>query len=262
MNTEAKDLTVSLIQGPLQWENAKANLAYFEEKINTIGNTDLIMLPEMFNSGFSMNTDRTAEDIGGPTETWLRSMAIKHNCAITGSIATKNSNQVTNRMLFATPEKCIHYDKRHLFRISAENEHFAAGSKRCIVEWRGWRLCLQVCYDLRFPVWSRNTGDFDALIYVANWPAKRSYHWRALLIARAIENQCCVVGLNRTGSDGNGLSYSGDSLMIAADGKIIIDAQDKEGVFTGNLDLSAQLNYRKKFPSHLDGDVFEIENLL
>ena len=251
-----RNLNVSLIQSPLVWEDAAANRELFQQHIANVGNTDLILLPEMFNSGFSMNATAIAEPMGGPTETWLRNMAEQYDCAIAGSIAVAHGDAISNRMLFVTCEGTQYYDKRHLFRMSAEGSHYQLGSERCIVQWRDWRLCLQVCYDLRVPVWSRNKGDYDALIYVANWPAKRRYHWRQLLIARAIENQACVLGLNRIGDDNNGLSYSGDSLVVAADGELLLDAGDSEGVFSAVLDADRQNTYRRKFPSHMDGDDF------
>ncbi len=253
-----KNLTVSLMQCPLVWENAEANRQQFELRLAELEKTDVVLLPEMFNSGFSMNSEKIAEPMGGPTETWMRAMASLYDCAIVGSIAVRDANGISNRMLFVTPQEIHYYDKRHLFRMSGENNHYVAGFERCIVYWRDWRLCLQVCYDLRYPVWSRNCGDFDALIYVANWPAKRSYHWRQLLIARAIENQVCVLGLNRIGDDNNGIHYSGDSLAIAADGEVLLDAQDGEGIFTVVLDAERQITYREKFPSHLDADDFTL----
>ena len=246
------------MQCPLVWENAEANRHQFELRLAELEKTDVVLLPEMFNSGFSMNSEKIAEPMGGPTETWMRAMASLYDCAIVGSIAVRDASGISNRMLFVTPQETHYYDKRHLFRMSGENNHYVAGSERCIVYWRDWRLCLQVCYDLRYPVWSRNCGNFDALIYVANWPAKRSYHWRQLLIARAIENQVCVLGLNRIGDDNNGIHYSGDSLAIAADGEVLLDAQDGEGIFTVVLDAERQITYREKFPSHLDADDFTL----
>jgi len=252
------NLTVSLIQAPLQWEDAGANRHYFEQKINALEGSDLILLPEMFNSGFSMNSQNIAEPVAGPTERWLRDLAMRKNCAIAGSIATREGQRVSNRLLFATPQHCYHYDKKHLFRMSGEHQHYQPGDQRCIVLWRGWRLCLQVCYDLRFPVFSRNRGDYDALIYVANWPATRRYHWRQLLIARAIENQSCVLAVNRIGSDDNGLHYSGDSLILAADGTVLEDAEDREQMLTSTLQATQLREYRLRFPGHLDADDFEI----
>lgn len=254
----ADDLTVSLIQAPLQWQDAAANRLYFEQKIETIEACDLILLPEMFNSGFSMNSEQIAEPVNGPTERWLRALARRKNCAIAGSIATREADRISNRLLFASPEHCYYYDKKHLFRMADEHQHYHPGSERCIVLWRGWRLCLQICYDLRFPVFSRNRGDYDALIYVANWPAKRRYHWRQLLIARAIENQSCVLAVNRIGSDGNGLHYSGDSLILAADGEVLADATDREQLLTGTLQAAQLRDYRLNFPGHLDADEFEL----
>ena len=191
--------------------------------------TDLIVLPEMFTTGFSMNALANAEEPGGATQQWMQQLAQRHDCAVTGSIAVRADGGVYNRMLFATPHGVTHYDKRHLFRMAGEDERYLPGIERVIVAWRDWRILLQVCYDLRFPVFSRNREDYDLALYVANWPAPRRHHWRQLLIARAIENLACVVGVNRIGADAKGHEYSGDSLAVAADGKILLDAQSENG---------------------------------
>ena len=206
-----------------------------------------------------MNAVKNAEQPGGVTEQWLQSLSQTYSCAIAGSIAVQVDGEVFNRLLFATPDAVEYYDKRHLFRMAGENKRYRAGQKRVIVNWRGWRINLQVCYDLRFPVFSRNRGDYDLLLYVANWPATRSSHWRQLLIARAIENQSCVVGVNRVGSDANGLDYCGDSLAIASNGAILNDMKDKRDC--AQLELSAEelLLYRKQFPFHMDTDSFQID---
>jgi predicted amidohydrolase len=178
-----------------------------------------------------MNALANAEETGGATEQWLQTIARELDCAVTGSIAVRAAGGAGayNRMLFATPDAVSHYDKRHLFRMAGEHKRYLPGEQRVIVDWRGWRINLQVCYDLRFPVFSRNREDYDLLLYVANWPAKRSMHWRQLLIARAIENQACVIGVNRIGADANGLDYSGDSLAIAGDGELLADMQNDAG---------------------------------
>jgi predicted amidohydrolase len=254
-----QDLNASLIQCQLAWENPQDNRQQFAEIIQDIpGATDLIVLPEMFTTGFSMNALANAEEPGGDTEQWLRDIAKRHNCAVTGSIAVTTGGQVFNRMLFATPENLYIYDKRHLFRMAGEHKRYAPGDERVIVEWRDWRINLQVCYDLRFPVFSRNRNDYDMLIYVANWPAPRAAHWRALLIARAIENQATVIGVNRIGSDANGLDYSGDSLAVAPDGKLLADMRDEARVDQVCFDASHLLTYREKFPCHMDADAFDL----
>jgi omega-amidase len=257
---DMKNLSVTLIQCELAWESPEDNRDRIQKRIEALTQTtDLIVLPEMFTTGFSMNAIRNADHPGGATEQWLQSLAQTYDCAIAGSIAVQVKGDVYNRMLFVTPDGVDYYDKRHLFRMAGENEHYKAGQKRVIVNWRGWRINLQVCYDLRFPVFSRNLDDYDLLLYVANWPAPRSNHWRQLLIARAIENQSCVVGVNRVGSDANGLDYNGDSLAIASNGVILHDMNDKRD--SARVELSAEelLLYREKFPFHLDADSFQID---
>jgi len=255
-----RNLAVSLVQCELAWEQPADNRRQIGEMIDALADsTDLIVLPEMFTTGFSMNALANSEQPGGPTEQWLLEMAGRHQCAVTGSIAVRVGDKVYNRMLFATPGSIVHYDKRHLFRMAGEHKRYAPGLERVIVPWRDWRINLQVCYDLRFPVFSRNRGDYDLLLYVANWPAVRREHWRQLLVARAIENQSCVVGVNRVGSDAKGLDYSGDSLAIAADGGLMLDARDTPGVFQVELDSAALRDYREAFPCHLDADTFRVE---
>jgi predicted amidohydrolase len=255
-----RDLKLALIQRELHWENPGDNRDQFSGDFAALdGDTDLVILPEMFTTGFSMATESTAEDDAATTLPWLQQQAQQYDVAICGSLAVREDGQVYNRLLFVTPDgKHPHYDKRHLFRMSGEDEHYAAGSDKLIVEWRDWRLCPMICYDLRFPVWTRNHNDYDALIFVANWPAKRRIHWRQLLIARAIENQAYCVGLNRVGADDNGLTYSGDSLVLAADGELLLDCEDAAGVFYATLDNAAMEQYRSKFPCHKDADTFEL----
>ena len=254
------DLNITMMQCELAWENPADNRSQMAAAIEALSEpTDVIVLPEMFTTGFSMNALGNAEEPGGATEQWLRALAVQHNCAVTGSIAVRAEDEVYNRMLFATPEALYHYDKRHLFRMAGEHKRYAAGDQRVIVSWRGWRILLQVCYDLRFPVFSRNREDYDLALYVANWPAVRSYHWRALLIARAIENLACVVGVNRIGSDANGLDYCGDSLAVAADGELLCDARNENGTAQVTLNGAALLHYREKFPCQLDADGFQLD---
>jgi predicted amidohydrolase len=255
-----RNLTVTLIQCELAWEQPEDN----RRQIGAIiaaqdSRTDLIVLPEMFTTGFSMNALANAETPGGATEQWLLQVARERDCAVTGSIAVREDNAVYNRMLFATPDGVQYYDKRHLFRMAGEDRRYAPGRDRVIVTWRDWRINLQVCYDLRFPVFSRNREDYDLILYVANWPSQRRYHWRQLLIARAIENLACVVGVNRIGADAKGLEYSGDSLAIAADGKILLDALHKNSASQVVLDGAALQSYRESFPCQLDADHFQLE---
>ena len=254
-----QNLKVVLVQCNLVWEQPEDNQRQIGDIINALERpTDLIVLPEMFTTGFSMNALANAEPAGGPTHQWLQAMAQQHQCAITGSIAVREGDTVYNRMLFATPHGVEHYDKRHLFGFAGEHRRYGAGSDRVIVKWRGWRINLQICYDLRFPVFSRNRGDYDLLLYVANWPDTRSYHWRQLLLARAIENQACVVGVNRVGEDANGLRYSGDSLVIAGDGEVLLDLRDSNGAAGAVLVGEDLKGYRKKFSFQADADDYTL----
>lgn len=254
-----QDLNTTLIQHELVWEKPEDNRAQFQEIIDGLQTpTDLIVLPEMFTTGFSMRALDNAEQPGGETEQWLQQVAQSHDCAVTGSIAVESAGKVFNRMLFATPQGVQYYDKRHLFRMAGEHKRYAPGQERVLVHWRGWRINLQVCYDLRFPVFSRNRNDYDMLIYVANWPAARAQHWRALLIARAIENQAAVVGVNRIGSDANGLDYSGDSLAISPQGELLADLEDRAQAVQVNFDAADLQAYRERFPCHMDADSFSL----
>ncbi|MCB1680081.1 MAG: amidohydrolase [Halioglobus sp.] len=255
-----QDLNATFIQCELAWEQPADNRRQFGDMIAAMAQpTDLVVLPEMFTTGFSMNALANAEEPAGPTEQWLRDTARRYDCAVTGSIAVREAGQVYNRMLFATPTAMQYYDKRHLFRMAGEDRRYAAGNRRVVVPWRDWRINLQVCYDLRFPVFSRNREDYDLLLYIANWPASRRRHWRPLLVARAIENQACVIGVNRIGSDANGLDYSGDSMAIAADGSVLADPLNESGAFQVCLEGAALTRYRESFPCHLDADGFRIE---
>jgi len=254
-----RDLTVSLVQCELAWEAPADNRQHLEALITELaGGSDLVVLPEMFTTGFSMNALGNAEEPGGATEQWLLGQARQWGCAITGSIAVRVGDAVYNRMLFATPEGLSHYDKRHLFRMAGEHKRYSAGQQRVIVSWRGWRINLQVCYDLRFPVFSRNRQDYDLMLFVANWPAARQLHWRALLPARAIENMACVVGVNRIGEDASGLDYSGDSMAVNAEGQVLADLENRNGSVSVVLSGADLLAYRERFPCHLDADDFQL----
>jgi omega-amidase len=255
-----RDLNATLIQCELAWEQPQDNRRQLQAIIDQLeGPTDLIVLPEMFTTGFSMKALANAEEPGGATEQWLQAVARQQDCAVTGSIAVKADGGVYNRMLFVTPEAVHHYDKRHLFRMAGEHKRYLAGTERVIVAWREWRILLQVCYDLRFPVFSRNREDYDLALYIANWPAKRRLHWRQLLLARAVENLACVIGVNRTGSDANGLDYSGDSLAVAANGELLKDLESKNGAVRVVLNGAALQHYRESFPCQLDADCFQLD---
>ena len=254
------NLRVTMVQADLAWqdpaENRRLLAAHFR---GLVGHADLIVLPEMFATGFSMDAANLAEPMDGPTVHWLREEAAAVGCAITGSLIIRDGLQHYNRLLWAAPDGGLaHYDKRHLFRMAREQEHYCAGQRRLIVELKGWRICPLVCYDLRFPVWSRNRDDYDVLLYVANWPARRRAAWQALLRARAIENLSYVVGVNRIGKDGNGTTYAGDSVAIDFLGQTL--GGDRGGDFaeTVVLDHESLVAYRRDFPAHLDADPFEL----
>ncbi len=254
-----QNLTATLVQCELAWESPAQNREQLEALIADERNiTDIVVLPEMFTTGFSMNAESNAEPPGGESEQWLRKMATVLNCAVTGSIATRDGNRVFNRMLFATPDSVAYYDKRHLFRMAGEDQHYAPGHRRVCVTWRGWRILLQVCYDLRFPVFSRNQGDYDLALYVANWPDARREHWRCLLQARAIENLACVIGVNRVGEDGNRLHYAGDSLAFDAHGNYLADLSSGAESRRVTFDADQLKAHRERFPFHLDADAFSL----
>jgi omega-amidase len=256
-----RDLRVTLVQSMLHWEDAAANRAMFAAKLATLrGVTDLIVLPEMWSTGFSMRSEELAEPMDGPTVQWMREQAESGDAALYGSVIIAENGKYFNRGLFVEPSgKVTVYDKRHLFRFANENDHYSSGQQRVVVEWRGWRILLQVCFDLRFPVFSRNRGDYDAILYVANWPEARRYPWSQLLIARAIENQCHVIGANRVGMDGKGIHYSGDSVVIDPRGGVIGQVgPSQEGITTVVLDRTALEEFREKFPVGKDADDFAL----
>ncbi|MFT4180270.1 MAG: amidohydrolase [Thermomonas sp.] len=264
-----QNLRVSIVQGATRWHDPAANRDYYGGLIAPLhGTTDLVVLPETFTSGFSNDAISKAETMDGPTVAWMREQAAKLDAAIAGSVQLRTEAGVFNRLLFATPDgKLVHYDKRHLFSFAGEHERYTAGQARVIVEWKGWNILLQVCYDLRFPVFSRNRfnagrpeqPDYDLALYVANWPAARSHPWKTLLRARAIENLCYVVGVNRVGTDGNGLHYSGDSAVIDFLGHAASEATDYEVVATTTLQAAELAAHRQRFPAMFDGDAFELK---
>ena len=221
---------------------------------------DVILLPELFSTGFTMNTSRFGEHMEGNTVKWMKTQAELTDSVVGGSIIVSVNGIYFNRFCWVSPGKELtYYDKRHLFRMGGENQHFAAGNKIINVELKGWRIRLNICYDLRFPVWIRNTGDYDLLINIANWPAGRKNVWNKLLMARAIENQCYVAGVNRVGKDGNGISYSGDSMVIDYRGEPVkILPSYKETTALVEINLQALREFRNKFPVHLDSDRFKI----
>jgi omega-amidase len=274
------DLKITIMQSDLRWENKEENLRAFSEKISAItSETDLIILPEMFTTGFSMQPEKLAEPMTGNTVRWMLQKAQEKNCVITGSFMCAENGEYFNRLVWMKPDGTYsYYDKRHLFSMGDENNHYSSGKKRIIEEIKGWKICPLICYDLRFPVWSRNkaqsskfessrfkssfeNNEYDLLIYVANWPERRSHPWKTLLLARAIENQCYVVGVNRIGTDGNDIYHSGDSAAINARGEIISKIKpEEESTTTLTLKYSDLKNFRKTFPVLKDADDFELRS--
>ena len=261
-----QDLKITLFQTELYWENIQANLSTFEEKIWKIGEeTDVILLPEMFNTGFSMNAKEMAEPMNSTTFRWMKQMAEQTGSLLISSYIVYENDNYYNRCLWMQPDgEFATYDKRHLFRMADEDQHYTAGTKRLIKEWKGWRICPMICYDLRFPAWSRNINDrneleFDLLIYVANWPSPRINAWDVLLQARAVENQCYVAGLNRIGSDDTGKDYPGHSAVVDPKGERLLYVEDHESISTVTLSYQPMAEYREKFPINLDADLFTIQ---
>ncbi len=253
-----QDLRISLIQTDLAWEKPAENRVLLSEKLAPLaGNTDLVVLPEMFPTGFSMNAADLAEPSDGPTLAWLRQQAAVLDAVVTGSYIAEEDGFFFNRLAWVFPDGTSkYYDKKHLFTLAGEHHHYTAGAERLIVSYLGWRICPLICYDLRFPVWSRNTENFDLLLYVANWPDRRRQAWRHLLAARAIENQVYTAGVNRVGLDGNEIYYSGDSSLIDFAGEQHFHCAHREAVFTATLSYSEQQTFRRKLPFLNDRDLF------
>jgi len=262
-----EDLHITLIQSDISWEDTMKNLEHFGTLIDELVTpTDLIVLPEMFNTGFSINPQRCAETTEGPAIGFMRKKSAEGNRMIAGSIMFEEGAAFFNRLICMRPDGTFHqYDKRHLFRLSEEYKTMKSGRAKTIVNWKGWNILPLVCYDLRFPVWSRNTWDngscaYDVLLYVANWPKSRSYIWKSLLIARAIENQCYVIGVNRIGKDGHGTSHSGDSMVIGPQGEILASVETEEpAVVTTTLSMKKLIDFREKYPFAPDWDHFAIQ---
>jgi omega-amidase len=262
------DLRVSLVQGNTLWHSPEGNRAMYGELMAPLaGQSDLIVLPETFTSGFSNDAIHRAEGMDGPTVEWLRRQAQTLAAVVTGSVQIRDGEGVFNRLLWATPDGELHqYDKRHLFRMANEHQRYAAGRDRRTFELKGWRVCPLVCYDLRFPVFIRNRFgveaparfDYDLLVFVANWPQARRNAWRTLLRARAMENLSCVAAVNRVGSDGNALAYAGDSVLLDALGEPLVECGDGVEVVTSVLDAQALLAHRGRFPAERDADRFEL----
>lgn len=256
------DIRITLVQTELYWENPVANRAMLEELLSDVTSTDVIVLPEMFTTGFTMDASKVAEMMNQDTFKWLKQMSQRLNACILGSYVVKEKEQFYNRLITFYPNgKYEVYDKRHLFRMGEEHLTYTSGNDTLIIDVKGWRIAPFICYDLRFPVWSRNKNQaYDAAIYIANWPAPRALAWKTLLQARAIENLAYVVGVNRIGVDGKNLPYTGDSRVVQFDGEILLDLTSKATVETVTLSKKKLEEYRKKFPAYLDADTFNIQS--
>jgi predicted amidohydrolase len=252
-------MKIALLQSNLTWENPKANRLAFEAKIQSASKqADLIILPEMFTSGLTMYSEKVAETMQGETIATLQSLAKAKNCAITGSLVIQEEGRFYNRLVFIFPSGAIEtYDKRHLFTLAGEDKVYTPGEQKLIVEYKGFKICPLICYDLRFPVFSRNTEDYDVLIYVANWPKPRTHAWDILLRARAVENMCFTIGVNRTGYDTNQHEYIGHSQAVDYLGNYLLEPQEQEGTFIVALDRQAMIDTRKKLAFLNDRDTFQ-----
>lgn len=252
-------MKVTLLQTDLKWEDKQYNRNSIQFQIEDIGETDLIVLPEMFTTGFTMKPQNLSETMDGETIGWMSLMSLKTNAAICGSIIIEENGKYYNRFIWVQPDGTIkHYDKRHLFSYAGEDKNYTPGNERIIIDYKGFRICPQICYDLRFPVFSRNTGDYDILLYVANWPSIRSEVWTTLLTARAIENQCYIIAVNRIGKDGNGLEYNGKSTIINPMGISSMKLMDKYWTNTGMINKDTLNNVRNAYPFLKDGDKFRL----
>lgn len=258
--SQLPDLELALIQTELTWQDPAANRAHFQALLEQARGADLIVLPEMFSTGFSMDSAALAEPENGPTSQWLLAQATRIQAVICGSLITQAADGTyRNRLLWARPDGSLaHYDKRHLFRMAGEHKHFSAGEEQVLLEVKGWQVRPLICYDLRFPVWSRDSHDTDLLLYTANWPAARRQHWNRLLPARAIENLCYVAAVNRVGQDGKGHAYSGDSQVLDFQGETLLAAVDADGVFRLSLKAAELAAYRERFPAYRDADEFTL----
>lgn len=257
------NLRISMIQSHIIWEDRDENLGYYGELLRRVsGKTDIAVLPETFTTGFSMDVEKLADTKDGVTISTIKGWAQKYKLAVVGSFIVKDNGKYFNRAFFITPDgEEYYYDKRHLFRMAQEDKYFSAGNQKTIVPYKGWNICLQICYDLRFPVWSRNVdNEYDLLIYVANWPEVRKRVWKTLLQARAMENMAFVCGVNRVGIDGKGFVYRGDSMVFSPKGKKLADAGKREEITrTCTLEKKDLIKLREKFPAWQDADRFTIE---
>lgn len=251
-------INITLVQYDIHWMDAKANTAFLENQLKNL-KTDLIVLPEMFNTGFSMSPNEVAETMEGETIAWLLTMAKKLDCMLCGSLCIEDNRKYYNRFVFVSPESVVnYYDKKHLFGYGGEDEVFAPGKESVIIDYKGFKIKPFICYDLRFPVWSRNVEDYDIALYVANWPAKRAFAWNSLLTARAIENMSYVVAVNRIGIDGNQLRYQGDSQVIGPLGSLVVACKGTPIVQQVELKRAPLVEARNQFKFLEDQDKFNI----
>jgi omega-amidase len=260
-----ENLKITLFQGYLFWENIDKNLQNIALRLSNIREkTDLIILPEMFNTGFTMNAEKLAEPLNGKTMIWMHKIAKEFDCVVTGSLIIKDGGNFYNRLIWMRADgKYQCYDKRHLFTLAKEHNTYTAGKDKLIVELKGWKICPVICYDLRFPVWLRNVNEeYDLLIIVANWPERRALHWRTLIPARAVENEAYVIGVNRVGHDGNEVYHSGDSTCVGPNGNIIYYKRDEEDVYTFSIIGDEIIKTRRTLPFLKDADAFEIKELV
>ncbi len=264
----SENLNIAYVQFDIKWEDPEGIRTILETYLSDIkkGEYDLLAFPEMFTTGFSMDAEKNSEPMDGPSIQWMKLKAQALNCVITGSIIIKENGNYYNRLIWAKPNgEVAFYDKYNLFTLAKEDAHFTKGEERKVFEIqkgnKSWRICPLICYDLRFPVWSRNTVDFDVLLYVANFPAKRTHAWSQLLIARAIENECYVIGVNRTGEDGVGIDYTGYSAVIDYAGYPIIESKGEEGLFEVSLDYSKRKAFCKAYNFLNDCEQFELKGI-
>ena len=256
-----ENLSIALVQVDLIWEAPNKNRVKLEKLIASIEDADVVVLPEMFTTGFSMSPSHFAEAMNGETLEWMKSISIERNIVLTGSVIIEDNGNYYNRLLWVEPKRVLHYDKRHLFSLAGEEKHYSAGQDRLIVEYKGWRICPLICYDLRFPVWSRNTEEIDVYLYVANWPNKRAYPWSQLLLARAIENLAYVVAVNRVGDDGNSIAHSGDSVVVSPLGEKLLECTPfKEEVRQIELDQQSLKDTRNRFQFLNDRDSYSLKD--
>ncbi len=254
-----QNLKITIVQPDIVWENINANLEKYDTLLKDAEPTDLIVLPEMFTTGFSMHPEELKEPMNGPALEWMKNLARERDAAVLGSLIIEDRGKIYNRAVWMHPDgKPETYDKHHLYTMGQETEHYSAGNSKTIVEYKGWKFCPLICYDLRFPVWARNTEDYDVLLYMANWPSPRHHVWKNLLISRAIENQCYCVGVNRVGSDGAGLRYLGDSAMVSPKGFADFMG-DTESVRSFEISYDELQKFRRVFPLLNDRDTFKIK---